>query len=75
MLITHGDQVQAPGKRRCRPWPSSPPACLTGVVSGVHLLPFYPYSSDDGFSVIDFRAVDPRLGDWRMSPAWPRAST
>lgn len=35
-----------------------------GVVSGVHVLPFSPYSSDDGFSVIDYRAVDPELGSW-----------
>ena len=35
-----------------------------GVVSGVHILPFSPYSSDDGFSVIDYREIDPNLGDW-----------
>ncbi len=35
-----------------------------GVVSGVHVLPFSPYSSDDGFSVIDYREVNPDLGTW-----------
>jgi sucrose phosphorylase len=35
-----------------------------GVFSFLHLLPFHPYSSDDGFSVIDYRTVDPRLGGW-----------
>ena len=35
-----------------------------GVVSGVHVLPFSPSSSDDGFSVIDYREVDPELGGW-----------
>jgi len=35
-----------------------------GVVSGVHILPFAPYSSDDGFSVIDYREVNPALGGW-----------
>jgi sucrose phosphorylase len=30
----------------------------------LHLLPFHPYSSDDGFSVIDYRAVDSRFGSW-----------
>jgi sucrose phosphorylase len=34
------------------------------VVNGVHLLPFYPYSSDDGFSVIDYKQVNPALGVW-----------
>jgi sucrose phosphorylase len=35
-----------------------------GLFSYVHILPFFPYSSDDGFSVIDYRQVDPRLGSW-----------
>lgn len=35
------------------------------LFSFVHLLPFYPYSSDDGFSVVDFRAVREDLGDWK----------
>jgi sucrose phosphorylase len=39
-------------------------ARLTGLISGIHLLPFYPASSDDGFSVIDYRQVDPALGSW-----------
>ncbi len=30
----------------------------------VHLLPFHPYSSDDGFSVIDYTTVDARVGTW-----------
>ena len=37
---------------------------LRRVVSGIHILPFYPWSSDDGFSIKDYRAVDPALGDW-----------
>lgn len=37
---------------------------LRGLVSYVHILPFFPYSSDDGFSVIDYRSVDPNLGGW-----------
>ncbi|MBF6057562.1 MULTISPECIES: sugar phosphorylase [Thiomicrorhabdus] len=34
------------------------------AVNCVHVLPFFPYSSDDGFSVIDYTMVDPELGDW-----------
>ncbi|WP_163849617.1 sugar phosphorylase [Pseudooceanicola aestuarii] len=37
---------------------------LAGVVNGVHILPFFPYTSDDGFAVSDYRAVNPVLGDW-----------
>jgi sucrose phosphorylase len=29
-----------------------------------HILPFFPYSSDDGFSIIDYQQVNPALGDW-----------
>ena len=35
-----------------------------GLFSYVHILPFCPYSSDDGFSVKDYRVVDPALGNW-----------
>ncbi len=38
---------------------------LRSVFNTIHILPFFPYSSDRGFSVIDFRAVDPNLGSWR----------
>jgi sucrose phosphorylase len=27
-------------------------------------LPFYPWTSDDGFSVVDYREVDERYGNW-----------
>lgn len=37
---------------------------MKGVVNGVHILPFFPYTSDDGFAVTDYRKVDPQLGDW-----------
>ena len=37
---------------------------LDGTVSAVHILPFFPYTSDDGFAVSDFRSVNPQLGDW-----------
>jgi sucrose phosphorylase len=35
-----------------------------GRFTFLHLLPFHPYSSDDGFSVIDYRQVDERFGAW-----------
>ena len=63
-LITYGDSILGGD--------SSPLAALTTLVSGdlarafntVHVLPFSPYSSDRGFSVIDYRAVDENLGTW-----------
>ncbi len=35
------------------------------AINIIHILPFYPYSSDDGFSVIDYKKVNPALGDWK----------
>lgn len=37
---------------------------LKGSINGVHILPFFPFTSDDGFAVSDFRSVNPQLGDW-----------
>ena len=65
VLITYGDQVRSEEVSPLRALGTFlQQAGLDDVLSTVHLLPFYPYSSDDGFSVIDYRAVDPALGDW-----------
>ena len=37
---------------------------MKGVVNGVHILPFFPFTSDDGFAVTDYRKVNPQLGEW-----------
>ena len=36
------------------------------AIETVHLLPMYPYTSDDGFSVVDYRKINPELGDWEQ---------
>jgi len=38
---------------------------LRGIVNTLHILPFFPYSSDKGFAVIEFKTVDQKLGSWR----------
>lgn len=37
---------------------------LKGTINGVHILPYFPFTSDDGFAVTDYRAVNGLLGDW-----------
>jgi glucosylglycerate phosphorylase len=64
ILITYADQVGEAGKPFLPILTDFCQAHLQGVVSAIHLLPFYPYSSDDGFSVIDYQQVRPDLGDW-----------
>jgi sucrose phosphorylase len=64
ILITYGDQFQEPGVPPLRTLHQVLVKTLRSVVSGVHILPFFPYSSDDGFSVIDYTRVNPELGAW-----------
>lgn len=64
LLIAYADHVQEPGVAPLRTLSGFCERHLAGVVSGVHLLPFYPWSSDDGFSVKDYYAVAPEYGTW-----------
>jgi glycosidase len=70
ILITYGDQFQdrAPeGTLRALPLQTLHQVLLQILdkpVSGVHILPFFPYSSDDGFSILDYTKVNPEFGTW-----------
>jgi sucrose phosphorylase len=64
ILITYGDQIHQPDRAPLQALADFAHAHLRGAVSGVHILPFFPYSSDDGFSVVDYRQVNPRFGTW-----------
>lgn len=63
-LITYGDNIaeenEIPLKTLCK----FADEYLKNTINIIHLLPFYPYSSDDGFSVIDYKKVNPNMGDW-----------
>lgn len=65
MLITYGDLLLGDGtpletlNSFLNQW-----KILRKIINIIHLLPFFPYSSDRGFSVMNYRAVDPRLGSW-----------
>ncbi len=64
ILITYGDQVQRQDEPPLTTLKNFLDMYLKNTVNSVHILPFYPYSSDDGFSVIDYSEVDPKLGSW-----------
>lgn len=64
VLITYGDQVLRSGQLPLQTLSSFLQTHLKEIVSSAHILPFFPYSSDDGFSVIDYRLVDPVIGRW-----------
>jgi sucrose phosphorylase len=64
ILITYGDQLYEEDQFPLQSLSRFLGSYLQNIISGVHILPFYPYSSDDGFSVIDYCKVDPSLGNW-----------
>ncbi|EOC5542566.1 sugar phosphorylase [Listeria monocytogenes] len=64
VLITYGDQFKEESKKTLTTFKKMYDNYLKSTFEVVHFLPFYPYSSDDGFSVIDYKAVNPELGDW-----------
>jgi sucrose phosphorylase len=64
ILIVYPDQVQEPNRTALQSLNSFCGHFLRGLITGIHLLPFYPWSSDDGFSVIDHQAVAQQYGSW-----------
>lgn len=65
ILITYGDTISKDGEPPLATLRAFLANRIKGVFSGVHILPFFPYSSDDGFAVIDYLAVNPSLGEWQ----------
>lgn len=65
VLITYADQFSAQGEKALPVFTRFYNEWLSRTFSHVHLLPFYPWSSDDGFSVIDYHSVAPETGTWR----------
>lgn len=69
VLVTYGDMIgndDEPGLVTLKRFLDSQ---LRGVIDCVHLLPPFPSSSGEGFAVIDYRGIDPALGDWRQVDA------
>lgn len=63
-LITYGDTLFKPGQAPLSTLHDFAVEYLSSAVSTIHFLPFFPWSSDDGFSVKDFYAINPELGTW-----------
>ena len=64
ILITYGDQFQSDNQSHLKSLADFLSLYLGDAINRIHLLPFFPYSSDDGFSVIDYKQVDQDLGSW-----------
>ena len=65
VLITYADQFRETDKPTLNTFSRFYQQHLQSTFPLVHLLPFFPWSSDDGFSVINYHEVDPVCGDWQ----------
>ncbi len=64
VMITYGNSILEKDEKPLKTLHKFLKNHIGTTISAVHILPFFPYSSDDGFSVIDYLQVDDNLGDW-----------
>ncbi|MBL1415595.1 MAG: sugar phosphorylase [Moritella sp.] len=64
ILITYGDSILNQDEKPLQTLHRFLQGYCANTINSVHILPFFPYSSDDGFSVIDYASVNEALGDW-----------
>jgi sucrose phosphorylase len=64
VLITYGDLILSKDRSPLKTLADSAERLFRGLITTIHVLPFFPSSSDRGFSVISFEEVDPALGTW-----------
>jgi glucosylglycerate phosphorylase len=64
VLITYGDMVRRRDEHPLATLRTFLEAMAKPQINTIHILPFYPSTSDDGFSVVDYFKVDPALGTW-----------
>ena len=65
ILITYGDQVFHSGETALSTLSSFLNEYVRDIINTVHILPFYPHSSDDGFSIVNYKGVCPLKGSWK----------
>ena len=63
-VITYGDSLLADQEAALDTLHRFLNEYLQGTINTVHILPFFPYCSDDGFAVIDYYQINPKLGGW-----------
>ncbi|MFQ5554119.1 MAG: sugar phosphorylase [Acidimicrobiia bacterium] len=63
-MITYPDQFRSVRGRPLETLRRFHETHLAPTINGIHVLPFFPWSSDDGYSILDYEAVDERHGTW-----------
>ncbi|MEE4277611.1 MAG: sugar phosphorylase [Halieaceae bacterium] len=64
LMICYGDSIIREGEVPLQTLKHWFDRQADGLLTGLHILPFYPWSSDDGFAVKDYLSVNESLGDW-----------
>lgn len=63
-LITYADTLYRKGEKPLRTLHRFLKEHVKNRVTGIHLLPFFPSSSDAGYAVINYKEVEPAFGSW-----------
>jgi len=64
-LITYGNSIISKSTHPFESLNEFSKRYLKNHIKNIHLLPFFPYSSDDGFSIIDYYKVNENFGTWK----------
>ncbi len=65
MLICYGDSITKSDEMPLETLHTFLQSRCENLIRGVHILPYFPYTSDDGFSISDYMTVRDDLGDWQ----------
>ena len=63
-LISYGDSIVSEKNKKLKTLKNFFDKFIKPYFNNIHILPFFPFSSDDGFSIIDYKKVRDDLGGW-----------
>ena len=63
-LITYGDSIVTTKDKKLKTLKKFVDEFIKPHFNNIHILPFFPFSSDDGFSIVDYKKVRDDLGSW-----------
>lgn len=63
-LISYGDSIVSAKDKKLKTLKKFVDEFIKPHFNNIHILPFFPFSSDNGFSIIDYKKVRDDLGSW-----------
>lgn len=63
-LISYGDSIFSAKDKKLKTLKNFTDEFIKPYFNNIHILPFFPFSSDDGFSITDYKKVRDELGSW-----------